>query len=528
MNSYLKNIALLLLLSYTNWSFAQQLNLPLNREFNLVNQKAFNAYDANIHTSFQPILQTQISIDSSSILSKNEQNYFLINTNKTHLENRSWFARKLFYENFIQVDTGKFYLTIDPLLNLELGEDIEDKRPEKPTLFVNTRGIIAKGHIGKKFSFQTAVYENQATLPNYLTEYVDNNNVVPGQGRVKKFKDNGLDYNTAISYISYSPNKHLNFQLGNDKQFIGDGYRSLLLSDFAYNYPYYKALVLFGKKNQFQYTKLNAGLSNLTRREEGSTPEALFTRKSMSVHYLSWIATKWLHLGIFESTIWQTESQSGTKPYNFMQLNPILFLNTLNAGFDGNDNSQLGINTKIKFPFKTIIYGQLMYDGNEINTKYGYQAGIKYVGISGLTIQAEFNKVEPYTYSSKIPLQNYSHFNEPLAHPLGANFTEIVGIINYKYKRIFTQAKATLAQTTSTGSDIFMNYYITTNEVVPIIETDIVNLQFHVGVLVNPKNNMRIMLGINNRTITTNNIDFNTNYIYFAFRTSLRNLYTDF
>ncbi|PIZ05771.1 MAG: hypothetical protein COY57_05490, partial [Flavobacteriales bacterium CG_4_10_14_0_8_um_filter_32_5] len=123
---------------------------------------------------------------------------------------------------------------------------------------------------------------------------------------------------------------------------------------------------------------------------------------------------------------------------------------------------------------------------------------------------------------------NYSHFNEPLAHPLGANFTEIVGIVNYKYKRIFTQAKATVAQTTSTGSNIFINYYYTTNEITPIVETEIINLQFHIGVLVNPKNNMSIMLGINNRTITTNNIDFNTNYVYFAFRTSLRNLYSDF
>lgn len=521
---YKRLILFLFIVGNAAFLLAQQLNLPLNREFNLTNQAVFNALDANVHTSFQPILQSQIDTG----LAQSSQYDFLINTNITHKENRSWFARKMFYENFIQIDTGKFYLTIDPLFNLELGEDTEDNRPEKPSLFVNTRGIIAKGHIGKKFSFQTAVYENQANLPEYLVDYVNANNVVPGQGRIKKFKDNGFDYNTATSFISYSPNKHFNFQLGNDKQFIGDGYRSLLLSDFAYNFPYYKAVVLFGKKNQFQYTKLNAGLSNLNRREDGSTPEALFTRKSMSVHYLSWIATKWLHVGFFESTIWQTESPSGTKPYNFMQLNPVLFLNTAVTGFDEEDNSQLGINTKIKLPFKTVLYGQFLYDGNEINAKYGYQAGIKYFGIKGLMLQAEFNKVEPYTYGSKLPLQNFSHFNEPLAHPLGANFNELIGIINYKYKRIFTQAKATIAQTTSNGSNIFKDNAILPVGFSPIIETDIVNLQFHVGVVVNPKNNMSIMLGINNRKATTNNIDFNTNYIYFAFRTALRNLYSDF
>ena len=47
---------------------AQQLNLPLNREFNLVNQKEFNALDNNVHTSFQPILQSKVATDSFYLL----------------------------------------------------------------------------------------------------------------------------------------------------------------------------------------------------------------------------------------------------------------------------------------------------------------------------------------------------------------------------------------------------------------------------------------------------------------------------
>lgn len=46
---------------------AQQLNLPLNREFNLVNQKEFNALD-NVHTSFHPILQSKVATDSFYLL----------------------------------------------------------------------------------------------------------------------------------------------------------------------------------------------------------------------------------------------------------------------------------------------------------------------------------------------------------------------------------------------------------------------------------------------------------------------------
>ena len=140
---------------------AQQLNLPLNREFNLVNQKEFNALENNVHTSFLPILQSKTTTDSFSLLNNREQNDYLINVTKTYLKDKSWFSRKLFHENFVRVDTGDFYLTIDPLLNLEMGQDGESLNKEQ-TLYVNTRGIIAKGHIGEKFSFQTALYENQA------------------------------------------------------------------------------------------------------------------------------------------------------------------------------------------------------------------------------------------------------------------------------------------------------------------------------------------------------------------------------
>jgi len=523
MNKQIGIIFLLFLLA-TQLAFSQQLNLPLNREFNLVNQKEFNALENNVHTSFHPILQSKVATDSFYLLKNHEQDAYLINVNKTYLKDKSWFSRKLFHENFVRVDTGDFYLTIDPLLNLEMGQDGESLNTEQ-TLYVNTRGIIAKGHIGEKFSFQTALYENQAVFPDYMAAYVRSTNVVPGQGRVKRFKINGFDYNSATSYISYSPSKRFNFQLGNDKQFIGDGYRSILLSDYAYHYPYYKATAWFGKKNQFQYTKVNTGLSSLDRREQGSTPEELFMRKSMSVHYLSWIATKWLHLGFFESTIWQTEDSSGTKPYNFMQLNPVLFANTLVTGFDGKNNSQLGLNAKIKLPINTILYGQLLYDGNKNHTKTGYQAGVKFCGITGLTLQAEYNHVEPYTYSNAIPLQNYSHFNEPLGHPYGANFDEIVGIMNYKYKRLFMQTKVNYAQLSSQGSNIFAS----NENTISIVPTtaDLINIQAHAGFLINPKNNMALMLGISQRTLTTDFGEHKTNYIYFALRTSLRNLYSD-
>ena len=184
-------------------------------------------------------------------------------------------------------------------------------------------------------------------------------------------------------------------------------------------------------------------------------------------------------------------------------------------------------NVKIKLPFKAVVYNQFVYDGG---SKYGYQIGAKYFGIPNLTLQAEYNTVQPYTYTSNTPLKAYSNYNEAIAHPSGANFNEIVGIVNYKYKRVFTQVKMNLITSNLVGSSIF----VSENEIAPAILTDIARkltiLQAHVGFIINPKNNMSLLIGINKRTeaISTLNITDETNYVYFGFRTSLRNLYSDF
>ena len=494
------------------FSPAQQQNLPLNREFNLVNQKVFNNINNNTHTAFQPIIQSFIQKDSSiSSLSESERGYYLINISKSTKKPNSffkWLYRTAFYENFAVVDTGNFYLTVDPLLNLESGKDQKDST--NTSRYKNTRGIIIRGNVGNKLSFQSSFYENQAIFPSYMSDFVENREVVPGQGRVKKFKDGGYDFASASANISYTPFSFLNVQLGTGKNFIGDGYRSILLSDQSFNYPYFKITTQFGKNNQFQYVTLDAQLSNLVRREEGSTGEALFQRKAMSIHYINWVATNWLHIGLFENTIWRTEDSLGTQPFQFQQLNPVYGVNTLTTINNEFHHSVVGVNTKIKFPFQLVLYNQLIYDGHQYEKTKGYQIGLKYLGLNYVALQVEYNVMDnPYASTFYPNLQQFHHYNEYIAHPLGDNFEEIVGIINFKFKRVFSQLK--------------VNYAILPNR-------DIMNFQTHLGYLVNPKNNMSVVVGLNNRREEEHvqNIVNETNYIYVGFRTALRNLYNDF
>jgi hypothetical protein len=64
-------------------------------------------------------------------------------------------------------------------------------------------------------------------------------------------------------------------------------------------------------------------------------------------------------------------------------------------------------------------------------------------GIPNLDLQFETNRVRPFTYSHGDTIANYTHYNQPLAHPLGANFQEFIGIINYQPKpKWYIYAKA--------------------------------------------------------------------------------------
>ncbi len=83
--------------------------------------------------------------------------------------------------------------------------------------------------------------------------------------------------------------------------------------------------------------------------------------------------------------------------------------------------------------------------------KYGVQAGLKYIntfGVDHLDTQFEFNSVRPYTYTHQDSSANYSHFNQPLAHPLGANFREVIFKVRYQ----------PIKKLTLDGRMMFMNY----------------------------------------------------------------------
>ncbi|MBA3705931.1 MAG: hypothetical protein H0W84_08550 [Bacteroidetes bacterium] len=528
-----------------------QKNLPLNREWGLKYEGKDSSVAKNIiNKSNEERLSSFMPQIIKPFHKEKEKFYFTWNGVLKLI------YRKIKKESLCIVNdtANKFYLTLDPLLNFEAGKDLADTSGEK--LYKNTRGFLLRGSIGDKFAFESSFYENQSTFAQYIDNYIAGTNklfpqkanynydVVPGQGRSKAFKKNGYDYAMASGYISYSPIKILNIQAGHGKHFVGDGYRSLLLSDNAFNYPYARITTTY--KN-VQYTNLYTSFMNLT---DGGvqTPahtERLFQKKAGSFQMLSLNFLHRIQLEFFQGMIWEAADSNNRQHVEFNTFNPVIGVNALSYGMHHKNNVLLGATLKIKIINSISLYGQYMLDdiGSDINEKYGYQIGFKYFDlftIKNLHFQAEYNTVRPYAYAAQNPQQSYTHYNQALAHPLGANFSEAIGFINYKIKDFFVEVKINYAvkgadsSAFNFGGNVFKsdNTFPGTQVLSAIqtqgMKTTTMYQDIHFGYLVNPSANLNIVIGLTNRIEKTNKATNTTQFVYLGIRTSLANFYYDF
>ncbi|MCB0739944.1 MAG: hypothetical protein KDB92_02565, partial [Chitinophagaceae bacterium] len=163
-------------------------------------------------------------------------------------------------------------------------------------------------------------------------------------------------------------------------------------------------------------------------------------KKYAAIHHLDMNVTKWLNIGLFEGVIF-----GRTNRFDFGYLNPIIFYRSIEQQNGSFDNSIVGLDAKANIAKKFQVYGQFSLDEFKLSeikknrgwwaNKWGIQLGAKYIdafGINNLDLQIEHNRVRPFTYSHFDSVANYTHYNQPLAHPLMANFQEYIGIARYQ------------------------------------------------------------------------------------------------
>lgn len=418
------------------------LNIPFTHSYYAQFDKAINQVGSNNHTGSKP-------------LSYNEVNrYYDFKTVNEKLAKKadSWFAKKLWNEHFFQFQAEDYWFTINPLIDLRVGKSTPS---DISYTYQNTRGLQVQAGLGDKLVFTTTIFESQGRFADYYNNYATsirpsggNPAIIPGIGIAKEFKTNAFDFPSADANITFAPSKMINLQLGYGRNFIGDGYRSLLLGDAASPYPFFKINTTFWK---IKYTNTYLWLKDV--RDE-VTVDRTYASKFMANHYLSWNVTRRLNLGFFESVVWTNSNDRGFDA-NF--INPVIFYRTVEfTSSSRSGNAVLGLTTKYKFNNQINFYGQFILDEFSLGdikaqeqswkNKYGYQLGLKYYNafnIPNLLMQVEYNNIRPYVYSHSEPITNYGHSNQSLGHAWGANTRELIAVARYNKGRYFADAKLT-------------------------------------------------------------------------------------
>lgn len=532
---------------FDNPQLKSHLNIPFSHSLYAQFDRALNQVGSNNHTASKPYTYAEVS-----------RYYDLEQANKMIQKNKQgWWGRKLWNENLVAIQGDGYWFTMNPILDLRMGKSDPGKADYT---YQNTRGVQVQGEIGKELSFTASIYESQGRFADYYNRYAEsikpsggNPAVIPGIGIAKRFKEDAYDFPMAEANISYTPSQFINLQLGYGRNFLGDGYRSLLQGDGTSPYPFFKINTNFWK---IKYTNTYMWLKDV--RPE-ATEDNTYATKFMANHYLSWNVTKRWNLGFFESVVWANQNNRG---FDASFINPIIFYRAVEfSSSSKSGNALLGLTSKYKFSNQIQLYGQFLLDEFSIadmkagdqswKNKFGYQLGAKYFdafNIDNLLLQLEYNHVRPYVYAHSNPLTNYAHSNQSMGHQWGGNFKEFIAVARYFKGRWFADAKLTYGKrgldfdteenSFNYGGNIYKNYgegrpFDTGVKTGQGNETTILIADLQAGYLVNPATNLKFFAGLIYRNFNPN-VDTptafkeDTTWFSIGLRADLFNWYFDY
>lgn len=369
---------------------------------------------------------------------------------------------------------GKFYFSINPKLGVQYLYDRQEDKSEESRMHL-AAGFELKTTVSDILNLYAEYTYNSEDPAFIFRQYEQQYQAVPGAGRYSRSNDGVWSYNLWRGQADLKVLKdHMNLSIGYGKHFIGDGYRSLMLSDFS-EAAWFAGLQTRVWKLKYQNIYTLYQPQSIYMGYTGATQEYKFA----TTHHLSTNLFRWLNVGLFESVIFGRQDR-----YEFGYLNPVIFYRSVERAMGSPDKILIGINAKA-IPVKSVnMYGQFIlneFSASEFFSSNGYwankwgaQLGIKYYdafSVPNLDLQLEGNAVRPFTYTSNVKmggqiLTNYSHYNQALAHPLGAAFRELVFNMRYQpVRRLKIDGRAMLVQQTidngsavSNGVNILRNY----------------------------------------------------------------------
>lgn len=493
MNAIIKHCLIIILVLPYSLSLAQNSFLLLDKEQNLMYEADMISLSDSFHSSIYPrqikTLGNYKAIQSSLQIDKKAFGDYLFNR--------------------YPIELGKATTRIMPIFNLNLSKDFSDS----PSPYTTGGGLLLHSDFGEKFSLEFSVYGAKERFGLEEQKQINRTSILPGIGEYNAQIGDTYSYTNWEGYIAYSPNRFFNLQIGKQKNFFGDGYRSLFLSGNSSSYPFAKAIVNLGK---LQYIILYQFLKDVDTEVEIFPNEAKYSTS----HLLSWNIGKRLNINLFETVIWRDMLGGDVKRgYDLNYLNPIIFLRPVEFSIGSPDNMIMGGGFRFRLFKNTNFYGQLVLDEFKLKeimadngwwaNKYGVQMGLKIYdlfGIENLFVLGEYNTIRPYMYSHKNSMTNYGNMYQSLAHPLGANFKEFIALANYRKGRWQFQGKIALSQvgldtdSLNKGQDIYKPYYLNIDEygnfTTQGLLTKMVKAEVKVAYLINPLWNLKLETGI--------------------------------
>ena len=524
-------IYLLVLNCFVQPVIAQQ--IPIAYDYNVYNKINDTLYSTHqrLHTAIKSFLVSDTVIQNAfdQLLSK-----------KYKPESRNILIRKFFNEHLVEYNQTDYSLYLDFFPDFQLGKDFSGHQ----STWLNSRGAQLGGRIGKKFTFQSSLYETQGKFPPYLSKFMVQKSVIPGQGYTQPNNKNAFDFFSSDALFSYTASKVFTAQVGYGKNFIGDGYRSLLLSDNAFNYPFIKLITTVGP---LRLVNIWSELTDL-HASSGINDSSAFPKKTAIFQYLDWSVNNHFTIGFFQNIM------IAPKDFGVGYLNPLISLRSVNFDQSSPGKLLIGFNGSYKFGNKYALYGQLVINefvakevfsshGTWLN-KQGYQLGIKgfnLFNVKHLNFITEYNSARPFMYSANNVLLNYGHYQQSLADPLGANFREAIAIVSYTFKRFDFRAQFNYAfygldnaaqPLISAGQDIYKPYTQRVRDNGYYIGSGIATKLFFVDLktayTLNYKNNFRVELSYINRNEKNSLSSSKTSYFSIGLRGSFKNIYYDF
>lgn len=426
------------------------------------------------------------------------------------------------------------------------------------------RGVVSHVGVGIGAGWKNKVYLGAELLAGYtepetyMQQITDSLRMVTGYGGANR-QGPGYGFSQSTFTLAWKPSPYLELMAGRGKHFIGEGYRSMFLSDYASNYNYLRADVNVWK---LKYTVLYTQM----QRARGY-PGAFYPlqNKYATMHYLSLNITHWWSVGAFEAVVWESGDSAVGREYDINYLNPVIFFRPVEYSIGSSDNSLLGFSTAVR-PWRGLtFYVQLMLDefvfdnataslqekltgDTAIQTgwwanKQAFQLGVKChepLGWKNATVLGEFNFVRPFTYGHSRPAQAYTHLNQSLAHPLGANFIEWVAMAIWQPARWSLGLRATYSRKGYTngayflGEDVLVSSEqrdkinrVFNNTMLQGQVQDVANMRLEAAYMLVPAWNLRAETAIHVRTQHSGNTGSVSTFFILGLRTALNNDYRD-